>query len=135
MEIISHYDVTSSPWKEIHTMLTNLTAQGMSSDETDDDGVPEKRVRRVQLAFRNRELSTLLARLDRISRDGMTIKKDQRGNRVLPRIYKSFKVDVHRVVHGLPRNWYDPDWWRSNPTWEQSLLRAREPVPIPTLDL
>ena len=114
-------------------MLTNLTAQGMSSDETDDDSVPEKRVRRVQLAFRNRELSTLLARLDRISRDGMTIKKDQRGNRVLFRVYDHYKVNPDRVVHGLPRNWYDPDWWRSLPSWEQSLMEAKEPAPIPTL--
>ena len=105
----------------------------MSSDETDVDGTPEKRVRRVQLASLNREFSTLFAQLDTFSRDGKAIKKDKRGNRVLFRVYDHYKVNADRVVHGLPRNWYDPDWWRSLPSWEQSLMNAKEPTPIPTL--
>ena len=106
----------------------------MSSDETDNE-MPEKRVRRIQLAFLAREFSTLFARLDTFSRDGKAIKKDQRGNRVLLRIYDSYKVNDLRLVHGLPRNWYNPDWWRSLPSWEQSGLQAKEPAPIPTLEL
>ena len=134
METVSHQDMTSSPWKEIRRALTRLDIQGMSSDET-DDGTPEKRVRRVRLAFINRELSTLFAQLDTLTRDGKVIKKDQRGNRVLVRAYESYKTNDHRVVPGLPRNWYDPDWWRSLPSWEQSSMKATEPIPIPTLDL
>ena len=134
MEIVSHQDMTSSPWKEIRRVLVRLDIQGMSSDET-EDGTPEKRVRRVRLAFVHRELSALFAQLDTLTRDGKVIKKDQRGNRVLVRAYESYKTNDYRVVHGLPRNWYDPDWWRSLPSWEQSSMKATEPIPIPTLDL
>ena len=134
MEIMSHQDLTSSPWKEIKRALVHLNLQCMSSDET-DNGAPEKRVRRIRLTFLNRDFSTLFARLDAFTRDGKVIKKDQRGNRVLLRIYENYHVNDHRVVRGLPRNWYDPDWWRSLPVWEQSAMRAIEPIPIPTLDI
>lgn len=133
MEVVSQRDVTCSPWKEARKALIRLDIQGMSSDETDSE-LPEKRVRRVQLAFLNREFTALFAQLDALPRDGKAIKKDQRGNRVLLRIHDSYKVDHLRVVHGLPRNWYDPDWWRSLPSWEQSSLNAIAPAPIPTLD-
>ena len=134
MEIVSRQDISCSPWKEIRRALIRLDIQGMSGDETDGEAPPpEKRVRRVQLAFLNREFSTLFARLDTFTRDGKAIKKDKRGNRVLFRVYDHYKVNADRVVHGLPRNWYDPDWWRSLPSWEQSLMQAKEPTPIPTL--
>ena len=133
MEAVSQQDVTCSPWKEIRKALVRLETQGMSSDETDGE-MPEKRVRRVQLAFLNREFSTLFARLDTIPREGMAIKKDQRGNRVLLRSYDNYNINHQRVVRGLPRNWYDPDWWRSLPSWEQSRMKVIESVPIPALE-
>ena len=122
MEIISQKDVTCSPWKEIRRALTRLKIQGMSSDETDIDGTPEKRVRRVQLGFLNRAFSTLFAQLDTIARDGKVIKKDQRGNRVLFRVYDHYKVNPDRVVHGLHGR--DPrQSLRSNPIRESVRVR------------
>lgn len=122
---------TNESWDAIQNALNRLGAKGTSDDETDCKS--PKRVRRVQLAFLNRQFARLFAALDTYPQEGIALKRDKRGNRHLDRIHESIHTNESRVVHNLPLNWYEGAWWRNLRQWEQDELDPQPPIPIPTL--
>lgn len=132
MDVVSKHDVSEEPWNLIQDALLCLGVQGTSSDESDEEN-HVKCVRRIRLAFLNPHFATLFSTLDDYSRDGVVLKRDKRGNRKLGRLSNHFKVNTERVVRGLPENWYDPEWWRNLPTWDQKKLETESFRPLPTL--
>jgi hypothetical protein len=58
----------------------------------------------------------------------------RRGNAALSREHVAARIDKSRApVFGLPRNWYNEDWYRNLESYEQKQLAAKPDEPIPKL--
>jgi hypothetical protein len=55
------------------------------------------------------------------------------GNRPLTRLHMSKESVVEHVMKGLPRNWYDDTWYKSQSDPQKLVLSTRPSQPIPSL--
>jgi hypothetical protein len=130
-------------WSKVNKVLKRLDIPGMSSDESDDEHVmtptvnprPQKRIRRVRLPWLNPEISDLFAAVE--TYDNRTTLQERflrRGNLPLYRDPVAKRTDSKRQpLLGLPRNWYDDDWFRGLGRLDQRLMNAATEEPIPVL--
>jgi hypothetical protein len=136
-----HYNTNPETWNRIHQVLLELGIDGMSSDESEDE-IPRprrsdremKRVRRVALEWLNPKFSELWASVETYENVPFDAILQRRGNAALSCQFIPKRVDKKRVtVIGLPRNWYDEDWYRSLQSFQQKKLQSRTDEPIPDL--
>jgi hypothetical protein len=107
----------------------------MSGEDTDGEAPGrEKRLLRVPVKWINPELTGLFHVID----TWKSAVQDEsfstpRGNRPLTRLATS-KVPVEgHVTKGLPRNWYDETWYKSQSDAKKILLNTLPSRPIPYL--
>ena len=134
-------DSSPETWARIHKALLELDIAGMSSDESEDE-VPRprrsdrdlKKVRRVAIEWLNPKFSALWASVETYENVPFESIYQRRGNAALSREVLATRVDKDRVpIIGLPRNWYDDDWYRSLQGFQQKKLGSRADEPIPDL--
>ncbi|TDL13935.1 hypothetical protein BD410DRAFT_810137 [Rickenella mellea] len=127
-------------WDGIGNVLEELTADGMSGDETEDEVRPSsdtrkvKEVRRLRMPWINPSISELLHIVETYypactDATGAV----HRGAPPFTRHSQAVKEDNRKAVKGLPRNWYRDDWFRSLSPVMKEWLAAGEDKPIPTL--
>jgi hypothetical protein len=108
---------------------------GMSGEETDDGySGREKGLVRVPVRWVNPQLMELCHAVDtwRFSINEESF-STPRGNRPLPQLPKSKEPEVGKVTKGLPRNWYDDTWYKSQSDPKKLQLKTAPPRPIPSL--
>jgi hypothetical protein len=122
-------------WKAARDVVDAVGVDGMSGEDT--DGEPpgrEKRLLRVPVKWINPELTGLFHIID----TWKSAVQDEsfstpRGNRPLTRLATS-KVPVEgHATKGLPRNWYDETWYKSQSDPKKILLNTLPPRPIPCI--
>lgn len=100
----------------------------MSSDESENEGVVKK-TRRVRKGWVSPEVSRVWQEVERYHQ---SIKpENKRGNMGLERAFAHHRTNVHRIVAGLPKNYYDNLWWQSLTASEQDNLDPQPPKPLP----
>lgn len=107
----------------------------MSGEETDEDAPGrEKQLVRVPVKWISSELTELLHAIDAwksaVDDEGFV---PTRGNRPLNRLSASKDPIVGHATEGLPRNWYDDIWYKSQSDAQKILLKTMPPRPIPCL--
>jgi hypothetical protein len=107
----------------------------MSGEETDGEvSGREKQLTRIPVRWINPELTDLFHAIDTwqsaINDESFTC---PRGNRPLTRLPTSKEPIVGHVTKGLPRNWYDDTWYKSQSDPQKLLLRVKPSHLIPSL--
>lgn len=109
----------------------------MSGEETDG---PVKRghtkcLTRVPIGWVNSQLADLFTVVDSyrwaVQNEGMST--GNRGNKPLPRAPQPKTAAYPPAVKGLPRNWYNDQWFKAQPPAQRALLKAAPARPIPSL--
>lgn len=123
-----------SAWKEAREAVDAVGVDGMSGEETDGEvSTREKQLIRVPVRWINPELTRLFHAMDtwKAAVDDEGFKA--RGNRPFIRPSKSKEPATGTVRKGLPRNWYDDSWYRSQSDAKKVLLGAAAQRKIPAL--
>jgi hypothetical protein len=110
-------------------------ADGMSGEESDGEvSGREKQLVRVPVKWINSELAGLFHAIDTwksaVDDEGFL---PTRGNRPLNRVSTSKEPAVGRATKGLPRNWYDDIWYKSQSDAKKISLKTMPPQSIPCL--
>jgi hypothetical protein len=134
-------DSDPETWSRIYKVLFELDIEGMSSDESEDERARPRRsdrdlkkVRRVAIEWLNPKFSALWASVETYDNVPFDAILQRRGNASLSREHVARRVDKARApIVGLPRNWYDEDWYRSLQSYQQKKLHLRADEPIPDL--
>ncbi|KAF9232692.1 hypothetical protein BU15DRAFT_80961 [Melanogaster broomeanus] len=124
-------------WDTIRTIIECLDLEGMSGDETDStSGVKPKVVRRVELPWISSAISTLFNSVESYEsalREENMLEKI--GNSSLERHFEARRKNGKATaVPGLPRNWYNDNWFQGLTHGAHSMLSACKDVPVPTLE-
>lgn len=109
-----------------------LGPTGMSDDDTDIDEIPSrergdllrqrKRLRRVELAWRSRDVEEVLRELDHHHREQVPLGKGAPGNPPSERILEAKSAETRRIVPRLPRNFYDQEWLSQRSSVQVNML-------------
>lgn len=112
----------------------------MSDDETDIEAIPRrehgdqirqrKRFRRVNLAFRSDDISTVLHEIDHHYRELLPIGLAAPGNTPRERILEAHRTDKQRLVRGLPKDFYHETWLACQSEVQRGVLQM-EPDWLP----
>ncbi|KAG2744787.1 hypothetical protein P692DRAFT_20670034, partial [Suillus brevipes Sb2] len=123
-------------WDTIRRIINRLDADGMSGDETETPlGANPKKVRRVALPWISPEITGLLHAVESyapaIYEENMSVPI---GNASLPRLMEAKRTSQNSIaIAGLPRNWYDGNWYKVNSSSAKALLGVRKDFEIPFL--
>jgi hypothetical protein len=125
-------------WSEIHQVLLALGKDGMSSDETDQEGraihASTIRLRRIRLNWANEDISLLWRAVDSYYNPFKPTGAPKNGTKPMPRIYASVHTNQTREPPaGLPRNFYDNIYWASLPPVRQRRLNPAPAKALPKL--
>jgi hypothetical protein len=134
-------DSDPETWSRIHKVLFKLDIDGMSSDESEDEKpMPRwsdrdlKKVRRVAIEWLNPKISALWASVETYENVPFDAILQRRGNASLSRKHIARSVNKARLpIIGLPRNWYNDNWYRSLESFQKRKLESRTDEPIPDL--
>jgi hypothetical protein len=123
------------PWKLAREAVDAVGADGMSGEETDGQiSGREKQLVRVPVQWINSELTELFHTMDTwksaVNDESMV---SSRGNRPIARLAKSKEPAVGNAVKGLPRNWYEDIWYKSQSDPKKLMLNVIPTRPIPSL--
>lgn len=122
-------------WKAAREAVDAVGADGMSGEET--DGEPSGRMKqltRVPVRWINPELALLFHNMDSwISATADEGFVKTRGNRPFTRTSTVKEPVTGKVTKGLPRNWYDDIWFKSQSDPQKHILNVTSVRPIPTL--
>jgi len=111
-------------WKAAREAIDALGPDGMSGEETESEvsGQEKQRVG-VPVQWVNHKLMEMCHAVDTWE---STINDQSfsspRGNRPLTRLPRSKKSDPGKPTKGLPQNWYDDTWFKSQPDSKKLLL-------------
>jgi len=123
-----HHDGNPAFWDSVEILLESLGGDGMSSDESESEGTVKK-TRRVRKGWISPEVSQVWQMVERYHN---RIKpKNKRGNMGLERDFAHHHTSIHRIVAGLPKNYYDNLWWQSLSASEQANLDPQPPKALP----
>jgi hypothetical protein len=119
-------------WSRIHKVLLELDIDGMSADKSEDEKPrPQrsdrdlKKVRHVAIEWLNPKFSALWASVETYENVPFDAILQCRGNASLSREHVARRVDKDRVpIIGLPRNWYNEDWYCSLQSFQQRKLQS-----------
>lgn len=124
-------------------MVKSLGRDGVSDDETDDELPPaslsragNKTVRRVRLSWINRDISQLFDSVESYRDANIHLKHQQAKGQSAPlRLFMPMKEsdESRKPVHGLPRNWYDAEYYLALQPAQQRMLGAIPDHHIPVL--
>jgi len=133
MIIDQHFDGNPEFWTEVQDLLESLGSDGMSSDESDQEG-PVKKLRRVRKGWVSEEVSGIWRVIECYHRD-QTKDMSTRGNSALERDFTSRCTSFNAVKAGLPRNYYDGLWWQSLIVNDQLMLQPKSLQNLPKVNL
>ncbi|KAH6874226.1 hypothetical protein BKA70DRAFT_1449555 [Coprinopsis sp. MPI-PUGE-AT-0042] len=123
-------------WKEIDRVVEELGAGGMSSDESEYDEYKKKTARTIirSVPWRAEGIEELMKIVDRDAVTSTAGGFQRGGNPGLNRARKLAPVASRWLaMRGLPRNYYDEDWFTLLPARQQEALGALDPRPLPEL--
>ncbi|KAH6901379.1 hypothetical protein BKA70DRAFT_1230120 [Coprinopsis sp. MPI-PUGE-AT-0042] len=123
-------------WKEIDRVVEELGAGGMSSDESEYDEYKKKTAHTIirSVPWRAEGIEELMKIVDRDAVTSTAGGFQRGGNPGLNRVRKLAPVASRRLaMRGLPRNYYDEDWFTLLPARQQEALGALDPRPLPEL--
>lgn len=126
--IDSHHAGNPDFWGDVEDLLDSLGVDGISSDESENEG-SMKKTRRVRKGWISPEVSNVWQEVE--SYHQKTKPRNQRGNMGLERHFAHHRTNIHRVVAGLPKNYYDNLWWQSLTASEQANLDPQPAQPLP----
>lgn len=106
-------------WIFLHNLLEKLTAEGMSSDETEFEQETMQRVFRVKVLFWRRDISEYLAMIDSLRDDPEFF--STRGSRGVRRLTKRDE-SRRSPTKSLPRVLYDDSWFEEVDERRRSLM-------------
>ncbi|KAI9462601.1 hypothetical protein HD554DRAFT_2041178 [Boletus coccyginus] len=123
-------------WDTITKIIAMLDVEGMSGDEMDSPPTwKPKGLRRLELTWLSPSISLLFRSVESyepaIRIENM---REQIGNSSFVHHWEPRSKDTKSgPVGGLPRNWYNDDWFRGLDSGARKMLVARKEVAIPTL--
>lgn len=122
-------------WTAAQGVVSTLTVEGHSGDETESEDVFGHRVvRRLRRPWLNQEISSLMCAIDTYfmePKDQAGVRK--RGNLGLTRHTTAKNDDDRPYMVGLPANFYDSEWLKRLDEYEKAELNVRPPMNIPTI--
>ncbi|KAI9459519.1 hypothetical protein HD554DRAFT_2041861 [Boletus coccyginus] len=123
-------------WDTIAKIIAMLDVEGMSGDETDSPPTwKPKGLRRLELTWLSPSISLLFRSVESYE-PAVRIEnmREQIGNSSFVRHWEPRSKDTKSgPVGGLPRNWYNDDWFRGLDSGARKMLVAQKEVAIPTL--
>lgn len=127
-------------WNDVAVVLDLLngngrdTADGISEDESDFDEKGKRRKRVVRILKRdwiNKDIPKLLQAVDTYAQDSLDdFGRLPQGNTSYTRELISKNTDKRQFMTGLPRNFYDDDWYKNLDETEKSLVLAEDRVVV-----
>jgi hypothetical protein len=99
-------------WEALSTMVDQLSAAGMSSDESEDDEMGRTAFIVRKQNWRNKDVTRLLRLVDRDHNKTNAFGNRKAGNPARTRIVRARGSESRReAVPGLPINFYDRTWY------------------------
>lgn len=129
-------------WDDIQTIWEALngngrdTADGMSEDESEvDEESGRKYVRILRRPWLNRAIPKLMHAVDTYDECLLDeLAHQHQGNTSFKRVEPSVHDDKRPFMVGLPRNFYDKDWYKNLDDIDKEIVGANEKtVAIPVL--
>ena len=120
-------------WDFLYNATTLLGSEGMSSDDSANEGSgPPFYVRTRE--WRSRELLPYLQIIDRDRKRTNAYGNNRSGNPARERQrVAAGSVSVRKAIAGLPLNFYDKTWYAGLGARDRALLRPRPNVEIPVV--
>lgn len=108
----------------------NNTADGISEDESETDEHSRPKLVRIRARpWINKAIPELMHTVDTYGQSKLDeLGHQHQGNSSLPRVYVAKKDDIRPYMVGLPRNFYDDDWYKTLDEVEKSIVDANEEV-------
>lgn len=126
-------------WGYLYDVVTTLSRDGMSSDETvtEDEGagiggrkrLPYKKCRVKRRVWRNKKIDSYMKIIDRHMIVKNVFGNDRAGTRARLRVRPAHKAsDRAHIPPKLPRNFYDDEWYNGLSQKEKDDLHAQPSV-------
>ena len=101
-------------WQWLKKLINTLTHDGMSSDESEEEGALELTYQIKALPW-HCNIRKELDIIDAVRMDRPTA-YSPRGSKPVHRLWNERNpISTRQVVKGLPKNLYDNDWFEENP--------------------
>jgi hypothetical protein len=120
-------------WDNLYQVVDALGAQGMSSDESDDDETGRKVYIPRKKVWRNKEITNLLRVIDRDRNTTNCYGNTRAGNPPRHRLVREGRDSRREAPPGLPLNFYDRNWYDCLTNGEKKELGARGKTHIPDI--
>jgi hypothetical protein len=126
----------AATWEKVREVLTTLDANGMSSDESDYEGGGSKSKTRVRsVPWRSRGITALMRGIDDNVATTNAAGGQKAGNPGLKRVRERLpKASRRKAKRGLPRNYYDAEWYQQLSAQERLELGALAEATFPDVD-
>lgn len=135
-QVTKHRNESPNIWELVYIVYYILngngrnTADGGSEDESDVDEETNRKFTRVlRRVWINKDIPELMHAVDTYGQSMLDdIGHQHQGNVSLPRSSLSRSDDKRPYMTGLPRNFYDDNWYRSLDEVDKELVGAKEQI-------
>jgi hypothetical protein len=120
-------------WDFLYKLVTMLHQEGMSSDESDNEGGESKYWVKTR-QWRSRDLNRYLHRIDLDANRTTVYGHARPGNPPRQRKRRANATLSHsRAVPNLPINFYDKTWYATLQNRDKKALQSRPALPLPEI--
>src|SRR5271168_4871142 len=120
-------------WDFLYKVTSFLHSEGMSSDESDQEGSGPPYYIRIR-EWRSRELIPYLQMIDRDRKRVNGYRNNRPGKAPRERIrVVAGSMSTRKVIPELPLNFYDKTWYAGLSKRDRTLLRARPALDLPVI--
>ncbi|KAF8981334.1 hypothetical protein BDQ17DRAFT_1438469 [Cyathus striatus] len=121
-------------WDFLYNLVADLSAGGMSSNETDDNQSEGQKFWIKKCSWRSNALVNYLSIIDKDHNFTTAYAEKHPSNP--PRACKccvGATTSTHTVIPGLPRNFYDKTWYNSLSSCDKKYLDAQNEIELPEI--
>jgi len=127
-------EVEEAGWEFMFGLVDRLGIDGMSSDESEPDDDRGRSYRAKRRTWRSKALEKYLRRIDKDYNSTNAYGNARAGTNPRVRNRPACTDSAGEAVRGLPRNFYDPNWFRKLSLWDRKDLEPASEVELMELE-